>query len=50
VVALASILCIALDKNREYFTNVLTLVIGMIVDSPLSLRNPSAPTPTRLEP
>lgn len=36
VIAFASIVCIALDKERQYFTNVLTFVIGIIVDSPLT--------------
>jgi hypothetical protein len=45
LIALASILCIALDKDRQYFTNVLTLVIGIIVDSPLNLSAPPTPPP-----
>lgn len=35
VIAFASIVCIALDKERIYFTNVLTFIVGVIVDSPL---------------
>jgi hypothetical protein len=43
LIALASILCIALDREKHYFTNVLTLIIGIIVDSPLNLSAPSPP-------
>ena len=56
IIALASIACIALDRDRAYFTNVLTLVIGIIVDSPLALRNhsqtppPLTTSPARLDP
>ena len=37
-IAFASIVCIALDKERIYFTNILTFVVGVIVDSPLRER------------
>jgi hypothetical protein len=51
LIAMASIVCIALDRDRAYFTNVLTLVIGIIVDSPLSLRkNSSSAAPPHTEP
>jgi hypothetical protein len=47
IIAVASIICIALDKDRPYFTNILTFVIGILFDSPLSERkgpfnNPSS--------
>lgn len=41
IIAFASIVCIALDKERIYFTNVLTFVLGVIVDSPLAQKRDS---------
>ena len=41
IIAFASIVCIALDKERIYFTNVLTFVLGIIVDSPLAQKRDS---------
>jgi hypothetical protein len=38
-IVLSCIVCIALDRDRQYFTNVLTLIIGIIIDSPLARRN-----------
>ena len=29
----------ALDKERQYFTNILTFIVGIIVDSPLTRRD-----------
>ena len=36
IIAFAAIVCIALDKERIYFTNVLTFIVGVIVDSPIT--------------
>lgn len=38
VIALAAIVCIAWDKERIYFTNILTFTLGVIVDSPFSTK------------
>jgi hypothetical protein len=59
MVALASVICISLGKEPMFFTNVLTLLMGIICDSPLIMKgehththngsppwNPSPPVPS----
>lgn len=54
LIAFASIACIACDKETIYFTSILTLVIGVLLDSPLSEKKgdtvPITPTLDRRRP
>lgn len=35
VIVLASIACIILDVERDYFTNIVSLILGLLVKSPI---------------
>jgi hypothetical protein len=47
IFGLASIVCISCNISTQFFTSVLTLLIGIVVDSPLHAREwpPSTPSP-----
>ena len=45
IVAFVCIICIAMDIERQYFTSILTFLLGFLVDSPLNTRRTATTTP-----
>ena len=37
VIVLASIVCIGLDVDRQFFTNIVTLILGLLMKSPIEV-------------
>ena len=37
IIVLASIVCIGLDVDRQFFTNIVTLILGLLMKSPIEV-------------